>query len=472
MSKRNHCVTILLHTLWLQSANRALLSTSDSVRMSDIHEILKKHQVLLSMVEHENPARQKILEGLLHRQQLVEIENLLPKLSPHEIATVIKTLRFEDGFRIWHKVPEDKLHETLWELPSEMSEKIDNQLDDGMPDSQINGFELIDGKLQQFQILTKHDLDGKKPIWIDMLKSTPVERKLLGKVFGVDLPDPEDETDLEVNSRFHIEDNDDIHLHSNFLLRKDGQSSTIPVTFVYHEGLLLSMRSEEVPAFRLQRLRARTRKGYVNDNFDLLLNLLGADVEYCADSLEDIYRTLREIGREVLDDSISDQEAAEILTQIADSEDLNGQIRGNLLDTERGLTFLIQCKVLSHDQLIDAQQGIRNASSLNNHTAFLFEKINFLMDSTIGFININQNRRINQLTFFGVVFMPLNIIAGIGGMSEFSMMTEGIPWQMSYGAFIVGMAILGWCTFTALKFFENRKIRHEAKRRLVRRAAH
>jgi hypothetical protein len=50
------------------------------------------------------------------------------------------------------------------------------------------------------------------------------------------------------------------------------------------------------------------------------------------------------------------------------------------------------------------------------------------MDSTIGFININQNKRVSKLTTISVVFTPINIVAGIGGMSEFSMMTQGVPW--------------------------------------------
>jgi magnesium transporter len=53
--------------------------------------------------------------------------------------------------------------------------------------------------------------------------------------------------------------------------------------------------------------------------------------------------------------------------------------------------------------------------------------------------------------------MPINIIAGIGGMSEFSMMTQGTPWPIAYGAFVVGMALMGWGTFQALRYFENRR---------------
>ena len=89
----------------------------------------------------------------------------------------------------------------------------------------------------------------------------------------------------------------------------------------------------------------------------------------------------------------------------------------------------------------------------------MFDKINFLMDATIGFININQNRRINQLTVFSVVFMPVNILAGMGGMSEFSMMTHGIAWPLAYAAFLLGSIFLGAMTYVALKYSERRNAR-------------
>ncbi|MBV5276476.1 magnesium transporter CorA, partial [bacterium] len=153
-----------------------------------------------------------------------------------------------------------------------------------------------------------------------------------------------------------------------------------------------------------------------------------------------------------------DDEAAAILADIAEEEDLNGRIRNNILDTQRALSFLMRCKILTPPQRDDAQQILRDIESLNSHTAFLFDKINFLMDATIGVININQNKRLSRMTVFGVVFMPLNILAGIGGMSEFSMMTAGLAWPVAYGAFVVAMMLLGWSTYVAVRHFENRKV--------------
>jgi magnesium transporter len=114
-------------------------------------------------------------------------------------------------------------------------------------------------------------------------------------------------------------------------------------------------------------------------------------------------------------------------------------------------------KLLTTDQQDEARQILRDIESLDGHTTFLFGKINFLMDATVGFININQNKRVSKLTTISVVFMPINILAGIGGMSEYSMMTKDIPWPIAYAAFTVGMAFVGWTTYVALRWLERRK---------------
>jgi magnesium transporter len=347
----------------------------------------------------------------------------------------------------------------LWEISDERRPDIAGDRQPDFEDSKINVYELVDGKLKNLPIAGRKDLEGAKPIWVDLINSTKAERVFVGSHFGVELPDPLEATDLEVSARFHVDENDDIHLHSNFLLDREGNSRSVPVAFILHGGILFSLRNEELSVFRLQRRRALTQPGYVNDCVDLLLDLYGADVEVSADSLENTYAKLGVVGRHVLSEAITDQEAAGILADIAEEEDQNGRIRSNILDTQRALSFLMRGRLLTSEQISDAKQILRNIDSLNSHTAFLFDKINFLMDATIGFININQNKRVNQLTVFSVVFMPINILAGVGGMSEFSMMTEGTPWPLAYGSFLIGSAFVGWFTFVMLKRFEATRLK-------------
>lgn len=428
-------------------------------------DLLGKQMLVEGVVHGQSMPRHALVETIVHRQHLTELESKVACLPAGEIGGILESLELDDAQVLWRRIPEDRKNDILWEVTDSLRELLAGDREPIFTESQMNAFELLEGKLTQVSITGRSALEGLSPLWIDLLGTSAKERAYVGEHFGLELPDPGDATDLEVSSRFHVEDNGEIHLHSNFLLDREGDSRSVPVAFILHNGILFSVRSEELPVFRLQRRRARTQQGYVTDCIDLLLDLYGADVEYSADSLENIYSALGKVGHQVLSERMSDEEAAAILADIAEEEDLNGRIRSNILDTQRALSFLMRYKMLSASQHDDAQQIFRNIESLNSHTAFLFDKINFLMDATIGFININQNKRVNQLTVFGVVFMPINILAGIGGMSEFSMMTQGIPCPIAYGAFVAGMGLIGWGTYVLVKHLETRKTNSQPKLR-------
>ncbi len=417
-----------------------------------VKEILEQQRNLEVTGNRQFSSRQELAaaQSSIHYQD--KLRSLLFRMSPDSIARIIEALPTDDALLVWGQVP-DKLADSVLD---EVSDNLREMLASQHRSLSLNAFELADGRLKQVAINSSEDLDRIKPLWVDLVDPTKADREWLGHYFGLEIPDPDDLTDLEASARFYIKDNGEIHLHSDFLLDREGDSRNIAVAFILHKDILFSVRSEELPVFRLQRLRARTQKGSVSDGTDLLLDLYAADAEYSADSLEDTYTELGEVGKHVLKETMTDEEAAKALAAIAEQEDLNGRIRRNVLDTRRALTFLVRRKLLSSSQLEDAQQILRDIESLDGHTSFLFDKINFLMAATVGFVNVNQNRVIYRLTVLSVIFMPLNVIAGIGGMSEFSMMTKYIPWPLSYAIFTVGMFVVAWITYLILKHYEQR----------------
>ncbi len=431
---------------------------------NNIEELLRKHRLVEDVVHNQNMPRRQLVEVMVHRKHLAEIQTLLARLPAGEIGRLFDALAPDDAELLWKQLAASRRQEVLWEVAEPLRARLAGSPEAAVSDSQLNAFELVEGRLRQRPITGRQDMDGITPMWVDLVNPTPAERAYVGERFGVRLPDPGEATDLEVSSRFQVEEDGDIHLHSNFLLDRDGDARSVPVLFILHAGVLFTVRNEELPVFRLQRRRTHAQPGYVTDCLDLLIDLYGADVEYCADTLENIYAKLGEVGRQVLGATMSDGEAAATLAVIAEEEDINGRIRSNILDTQRALSFLMRGRVLSPGQQDDTRQILRDIESLNSHTAFLFDKINFLMDATIGFININQNQRVSQLTVLGMVFMPINILAGIGGMSEFSMMTEGIPWPIAYGGFVMGAGLIGWGTYRLLQYLEVRKAKDAGRK--------
>jgi magnesium transporter len=419
--------------------------------------IYEKQKLVDGIIKKQNTLHADRIESVVLKQHDAELLKYIGSQSSNEIAAALEELDIELAQWVWARIPFKRQNEILWELSNVRRELLAEGREPDFEQSKVSIFELQEGRLKQVTVQGRNDLDNLKPIWIDLLNTSKAERAFIGSHFNIELPDPLEETELEVSSRFFISQNDAIHLHSNFLLDRMGEARSVSVAFVLHGGIIFSLRDEELPVFKLQKRRALTQPGYVTDCVDVLLDLYAADVECSADSLERIYETLNSVGKLVLKENVSDDQAAITLAKIAEEESENGRIRGNILDTQRAVNFLLRARLLKDSQIEDAKQVMRNIESLNSHTAFLFDKINFLMDATIGFININQNKRVNQLTVFSVVFMPINILAGMGGMSEFSMMTQGIDWPLAYGAFALASIGVGYLTFIGLKFFERKR---------------
>lgn len=430
--------------------------------LNEAQRLLSRHRLVENLVNRQEMPKHRLVESLVHKQNLGELAHLFNSLDAVDAARILEVLSPEDRLLAWTQLREDRLDGILLLLLDDVREELVNTSTHQSEKVSLNAFELHDGRLRQVKVANKAELAKLKPIWVDLVAPSAEMRYWVGEFFGLELPDPNSLTDLEASARFYVEDNGEIHLHSDFLLDADNEAHNIAVAFILHQDILFSVRKEELPVFRLQRLRARTQPGYVTEGKDVLLDLYAADAEYSADALEDVYADLESVGNTVLNPQVTDDAAAQILSEIARGEDLNGRIRRNLLDTRRALSFLMRGKFLSAKQQDEARQIVRDIESLDGHTTFLFGKINFLMDATVGFININQNKRVSKLTSISIIFLPINILAGIGGMSEFSMMTKdyNIGWPVAYAGFLLGAALVGWGTYHVLKFLEAR----EAKR--------
>ena len=251
---------------------------------------------------------------------------------------------------------------------------------------------------------------------------------------------PEDATgeDIEESARFYEEDNGEQHIRSDFLIDDEDESRSVRVAFILNQrntelkscGVLFSIRDEDIPVFRLLRMRARRVPGLIDDAKDVLLALFDADVEYSADALEGIYDDLKKVSAQVLKGSITDTYAQEVLADIAWQENLNGRVRRNMLDTRRAVSFMMRSKMLDAEQFEDARQILRDIESLDSHTQFLFDKINFLMDALVGFLNINQNKIIKIFSVASVALLPPTLIASVYGMN-FRFMPE-LEWKYGY----------------------------------------
>ncbi|MDE1998834.1 MAG: magnesium/cobalt transporter CorA [Burkholderiales bacterium] len=314
----------------------------------------------------------------------------------------------------------------------------------------LNVFTLANGRLFQEEIDSLDELTPARPVWVDLEDPSPEEKSWIAVKFGLVIPADIIDDDLEESARFY-EEEEAIHIRSDFLIDDDETPRNVRVAFILHENVLFSIHKEDLPVFRLLRMRARRIPALIEDAKDVLLKLYDADAEYSVDTLEGIYDDLEKVSHRVLKSTVNDQAAAEALAAIARQEDLNGRIRRNVMDTRRAVSFMMRARMLNADQFEEARQILRDIDSLDSHTAFLFDKINFLMDATVGFININQNKIIKIFSVASVALLPPTLIASIYGMN-FKFMPE-LNWQ---GGYPFALAIMLASVITPFWYFRRK----------------
>jgi magnesium transporter len=292
--------------------------------------------------------------------------------------------------------------------------------------------------------LAQWGADGAALVWVDLVAPTAEERAWVEQTFTLTLPQPTHLRDIEASARFYAEDGKQ-HLRSDFLYGKETEAHSVAVAFILTGNTLISVHEIDLPPFAALRANGHQQTG-MRDHKDVLIDLYAMDVELSADALEQVYADLAGVSKSVLGRTLSDRQAAVALSNIARAEHLNGRIRRNVMDTHRAISFLLRNQQLCGSQQTEAQQILQDIDSLDGHTAFLFDKINFLMSSTVGFISINQNKIVRLFSVASVALLPPTLIASIYGMN-FKNMPE-LAWAAGYpmalGLMLLSVAIPFW----------------------------
>ncbi|MDD2165585.1 magnesium/cobalt transporter CorA [Glaesserella parasuis] len=264
-------------------------------------------------------------------------------------------------------------------------------------------------------------------IWIDLIDPTDEERGVLETRLDQTLAEEHELEDLEASARF-FEDEDGLHLHSFFYcLDDDDYADIATVGFTIRDGRLFTLRERDLPAFRLYRMRSRRAKLIDGNAYELLLDLFETKIEQLADVIENIYADLEKLSRVVLSthegENKGEHNFDDSLAELTELEDASSKVRLCLMDTQRALSFLLRKTRLPNNQLEQARDIMRDIESLQPHNESLFQKVNFLMQAAMGFINIEQNRIMKFFSVVSVMFLPATLVASTYGMN-FEFMPE------------------------------------------------
>ncbi|WGO83754.1 magnesium/cobalt transporter CorA [Arsenophonus apicola] len=310
---------------------------------------------------------------------------------------------------------------------------------------------LLAFKLDNHRLSRLELEEGEKltdAVWVDLMEPDEKERQTVQTELKQLLVTPSELTDIEASARF-FEDEDGLHIHSFFYYQdSDEHVSNSTVAFTFRDGRLYTLRERDLPAFRLYRMRSRSQKLIDANAYELFLDLFETKIEQLADVIENIYSVLESLSRIILEGKQGD-ELDSALSNLAEQEDIGWKVRLCLMDSQRALNFLIRRARLPAGQLEQARDILRDIESLLPHNESLFQKVNFLMQAAMGFINIEQSRIIKIFSVVSVVFLPPTLVASSYGMN-FEFMPE-LGWRFGYPAAIILMIIAGLAPYLYFK---------------------
>ena len=279
-------------------------------------------------------------------------------------------------------------------------------------------------------------------LWLDLLEPSRDEEATVERLIGVNVPTRDDMEEIEVSSRLYLEDGT-VYMTAIVPARtEDDEPHMAPISFVLTPHQLVTVRYHEPRAFAAFPPRAHRTRMDFPDAATLLVSLLEAVVDRLADILERIVGEIDTISRAVFRrDATQGRDFQKILDEIGRKGDLTSKMRDSLLTLDRLSGFLAHVarqRKLSGDLRERIKTLSRDVRSLLDHADYMSQKVTFLLDATLGMINIEQNAIIKIFSVAAVIFLPPTLIASIYGMN-FEHMPE-LGWRWGYPA-VIGLML-------------------------------
>lgn len=283
-------------------------------------------------------------------------------------------------------------------------------------------------------------------LWIDLNDVTIEEESQLEQFLKIYIQEEEEIEEIEISSRY-IETEDSIVANSNFLI--DETSEPEPVSFILKNNILVSVRNADLKSFNetTKKIFANT-KNYTN-GYQVFCALIETRVELDADMIEDLTVEITNLSKTL---TVMRDLDEDILISIKNLQEKTMLIRENIVDKQRVVSSMLRSDLFPVDLKPKLTIVVKDINSLYEHTRFGFERLEYLQDTFLGLLNVEQNKIIKIFTVVSVIFMPPTLVASIYGMNFNKM-----PMLQSPIGFWISLLIMAAFSGLILLYFRKKK---------------
>lgn len=273
-------------------------------------------------------------------------------------------------------------------------------------------------------------------LWIDMLQPTGEQKRFVEQYLGTEIQSRAEAEEIESSSRF-FEEGGAIFANTNFLSPADDEMLMDAVSFILVNGVLATIREIPLRSLNTLQLKMQALPDEYPDGNTVFVDIMDRRVDLDADIVELISKDVTRYSRRINQDEDINED---FLLDINQLQQNAMNVRANMVDKQRLISNLLKSKIFPRDAELRERLGIilQDIASLVNHISFTFERLEYMQETVIGIINLDQNRIMKVFTFVSILLMPATLVASFYGMNVRLPLAR---WEWAW-LFIIAMMVL------------------------------
>ena len=286
-------------------------------------------------------------------------------------------------------------------------------------------------------------------IWIDLFTPSGEEKRSVEAFLGTTIQNRAQAEEIEISSRFS-ETEQAIFANTSFLIPGPDEYNEETVSFILSDNILTTLRECPLKSFTdLQRRIMAFPKMYDSGHV-VFLGILEQRIDLDADMVELVSKEINQYNRKV---SVGEDISEEFLIDINLLQENTMLIRENIIDKQRVISSILKSSRYPQEYRSRLNVLLKDISSLINHTDFGFERLEYLQNTVLGIINLDQNKIMKVFTLVSLLLMPPTLIASFFGMNV------RFGWLGASGwSWIIALLLMVASTLVVLWVFKKRRM--------------
>ena len=303
----------------------------------------------------------------------------------------------------------------------------------------------------QQKVSSLKEVEGlENALWIDLQNPSRDEIREVEERYGISFPTRQQQEEIETSSRY-LADSGAIRINSTFLniIPQSGKLEEHEMSFIITDKILFTLRYFDSRVILETVKKIKQFPTVFNSSAKLFISIIESRIDFDADLIELVSKYIAEISKKINYKSNLDEA---MILRINECQELTMSLREALFDKQRVLSSLHRNEDLMIENENRLRVIIKDINSLIEHANFNFTRLEYLQNSFLGLINIEQNKVIKIFTVASLIFMPPTLIASIYGMNFKFMPELGSAW-----GYPVILMVMLCSSAIPLLFFKKKK---------------